>query len=186
MRAYTVVVRGRVGRRSEAILLIKRWGIDPNKLAIKPDESLRTIALYNPVLRFRTNVRVYRQRWPRWCVRTMCTLCMYVCVCVCIMCIRRAPSFSRLPPCAEVGDSEGGPKRGGAREVWGGENKLISLTQPAVTPPQHDINPKPRLSLFKLYESLRRRIRGGNFSLGGSLSVPLASPHSFDLVFPRW
>ena len=33
-RAYT-------GRRSEAILLIKRWGIDPNKLAIKPDESPR-------------------------------------------------------------------------------------------------------------------------------------------------
>lgn len=44
MWAYTVV-GGRVGRRSEAILLIKRWGIDPNKLAIKPDESLRTIAL---------------------------------------------------------------------------------------------------------------------------------------------
>jgi hypothetical protein len=44
--------------------------------------------------------------------------------------------------------------------VRGGENKLISLTQPAVTPPQHDINPKPRLSLFKLYESLRRRIGG--------------------------
>lgn len=33
-RAYT-------GRWSEAILLIKRWGIDPNKLAIKPDESPR-------------------------------------------------------------------------------------------------------------------------------------------------
>lgn len=179
MRAYTVVVRGRVGRRSEAILLIKRWGIDPNKLAIKPDESLRTIAHYNPVLRFRTNVRVYRRRWPGWCA-------YYVWECVYYVYIRRAPSFSRLPPCAEVGDPEEGPKRGGAREVWGGENKLISLTQPAVTPPQHDINPKPRLSLFKLYESLRRRIRGGNFSLGGSLSVPLASPHSFDLIFPRW
>lgn len=51
MWAYTVV-GGRVGRRSEAILLIKRWGIDPNKLAIKPDESLRTIARFNPVLRF--------------------------------------------------------------------------------------------------------------------------------------
>lgn len=38
--AYTIV-GGRVGRRSQAILLIKRWGIDPNKLAIKPDESLR-------------------------------------------------------------------------------------------------------------------------------------------------
>lgn len=94
--------------------------------------------------------------------------------------------FPSAALCREVGDSEGGPKRGGAREVWGGENKLISLTQPAVTPPQHDINPKPRLSLFKLYESLRRRIRGGNFSPGGSLSVPLASPHSFDLIFPRW
>lgn len=125
---------------------------------------------------------LYRRRWPGWCV--LAKECVFVCVC--IMCIRWAPSFSRLPPCAEVGDSEGGPKRGGAREVWGGENKLISLTQPAVTPPQHDINPKPRLSLFKLYESLRRRIGGGNFSLGGSLSVPLASPHSFDLIFPRW
>lgn len=39
-RAYTAV-GGRVGRRSEAILLIKRWGIDPNKLTIKPDESPR-------------------------------------------------------------------------------------------------------------------------------------------------
>lgn len=51
---------------------------------------------------------------------------------------------------------------------WGGENKLISLTQPAVTPPQHDINPKPRLSLFKLYESLRAPANRGNF-VGGSI-----------------
>lgn len=179
MRAYTVVVRGRVGRRSEAILLIKRWGIDPNKLAIKPDESLRTIAHHTTPFYVSAQMSV--------CISDgLDGVYSQECVCVCIMCIRGAPSFSRLPPCAEVGDSEGGPKRGGAREVWGGENKLISLTQPAVTPPQHDINPKPRLSLFKLYESLRRRIGGGNFSLGGSLSVPLASPHSFDLIFPRW
>lgn len=184
MRAYTVVVRGRVGRRSEAILLIKRWGIDPNKLAIKPDESLRTIAHHTTPFYVSAQMSVCISAKVAWMVCTRERVC--VCVCVCIMCIRWAPSFSRLPPCAEVGDSEGGPKRGGAREVWGGENKLISLTQPAVTPPQHDINPKPRLSLFKLYESLRRRIGGGNFSLGGSLSVPLASPHSFDLIFPRW
>ena len=59
------------------------------------------------------------------------------------------------------------PEQRRTKEGWcrprGGENKLISLTQPAVTPPQHDINPKPRLSLFKLYESLRRRI-GGTFA----------------------
>lgn len=180
MRAYTVVVRGRVGRRSEAILLIKRWGIDPNKLAIKPDESLRTIAHHT------TPFYVSAQMSVRISAKDGMYVFARVCMCRCIMCIRGAPSFSRLPPCAEVGDSEGGPKRGGAREVWGGENKLISLTQPAVTPPQHDINPKPRLSLFKLYESLRRRIGGGNFSLGGSPSVPLASPHSFHLIFPRW
>lgn len=53
-------------------------------------------------------------------------------------------------------------RRGVVPARWGGENKLISLTQPAVTPPQHDINPKPRLSLFKLYESLRWRIGGSS------------------------
>lgn len=51
-RAYTAV-GGRVGRRSEAILLIKRWGIDPNKLTIKPDESPRDRSRLNTVLRFR-------------------------------------------------------------------------------------------------------------------------------------
>lgn len=111
----------------------------------------------------------------------VCILCVLYAR-VCIMCIRRAPSFSRLPPCAEVGDSEGGPKRGGAREVWGGENKLISLTQPAVTPPQHDINPKPRLSLFKLYESLRRRIRGGN-SLWEALYPSLSLRHTLSISY---
>lgn len=68
----------------------------------------------------------------------------------------------------------------------GRENKLISLTQPAVTPPQHDINPKPRLSLFKLYESLRRRIGGregreGENFVGGS--IPLVSRSLFASLF---
>lgn len=83
-----------------------------------------------------------------------------------------------------MGDLEGGSKRGGARDA-GGENKLISLTQPAVTPPQHDINPKPRLSLFKLYESLCRRIEEGREKRTSweALSVFLSlSPHSFDLI----
>ena len=70
------------------------------------------------------------------------------------------PSFS-LPPSLALDEP---PEQRRTKEGWcwprGGENKLISLTQPAVTPPQHDINPKPRLSLFKLYESLRRRIGG--------------------------
>lgn len=77
------------------------------------------------------------------------------------------PLFPCLCRLAEAGET---PKEGRGRVVpmeWGGENKLISLTQPAVTPPQHDINPKPRLSLFKLYESLRAPANRGNF-VGGS------------------
>lgn len=96
--------------------------------------------------------------------------------------VRYTPSFSlstALPRQKIPKEGRGGM----VAHEWGGENKLISLTQPAVTPPQHDINPKPRLSLFKLYESLRRRIRGTSWE---ALSVPLASPHSFDLIFPRW
>lgn len=136
---------GRVGRRSEAILLIKRWGIDPNKLAIKPDESLRTIALQPRSLRFR--------KCPCVLAKVAATVARCVCLCACVYTIIRTTLLFPVCRLAEVGDPEGGPKRGGAREARGGENKLISLTQPAVTPPQHDINPKPRLSLFKLYES---------------------------------
>ena len=58
-RAYTPV-GGRVGRRSEAILLIKRWGIDPNKLTIKPDESPRDRA--STTFHVSANVSVYARR----------------------------------------------------------------------------------------------------------------------------
>lgn len=155
--------------------------------------SLSARSRFNPVLRFHKCPCVLR-RWPdRACVRACVKvsaagvrLSLYTCVYTHIH--TQHPLF---PVCrlVEVGDPEGGPKRGGARDA-GGENKLISLTQPAVTPPQHDINPKPRLSLFKLYESLCRRIGGENF-VGGSLSVLLSRPHfslslSLDLIFPRW
>lgn len=183
MWAYTVV-GGRVGRRSEAILLIKRWGIDPNKLAIKPDESLRTIAL-QPRSTFPQMSVCIARRWPSM---RLCVVCVRANVAVCL-CTRYTRTHTRteyplFPVCrlVEVGDPEGGPKRGGARDA-GGENKLISLTQPAVTPPQHDINPKPRLSLFKLYESLCRRI-GREGELRGRLSIHLSPVRSFSPPSP--
>lgn len=90
------------------------------------------------------------------------------------------PSFS-LPPSLALDEL---PEQRKSKEGWcrprGGENKLISLTQPAVTPPQHDINPKPRLSLFKLYESLRRRI-GATFAR--LLLLPLLLLTSFSGSF---
>lgn len=114
MRAYTVVGGGRVGRRSEAILLIKRWGIDPNKLAIKPDESLRTIALQP------------RFAFPQMsaCIGKEASLMVFACtyarhvarVYVYVYDIHPLFPVCRL---VEVGDSEGGPKRGGAREGEG-------------------------------------------------------------------
>lgn len=91
------------------------------------------------------------------------------------------PSFS-LPPCS----LDEPPEQRRTKEGWcrsrGGENKLISLTQPAVTPPQHDINPKPRLSLFKLYESLRLRRRIG----GTSRRLLLLLLPSFPLLSIFW
>lgn len=74
--AYTVV-GGRVGRRSEAILLIKRWGIDPNKLTIKPDESPRDRA--STTFYVSTNVSVYVRDYQ--CIRAS-TVFVYVPVCV--------------------------------------------------------------------------------------------------------
>lgn len=139
--------------------------------------SLSARSHFNPVSRF--------HKCPCVLARSG-GICLYVCSWCCTRIYVYVYDIHPLFPVyrlAEVGDSEGGPKRGGAREV-GRENKLISLTQPAVTPPQHDINPKPRLSLFKLYESLRRRIGGTSWEAPSR--VPLASPHSFDLIFPRW
>lgn len=115
MWAYTVVVGGRVGRRSEAILLIKRWGIDPNKLAIKPDESPHDRA--STPSDVSTNVRVCigkdgRVAFARTYARGVVRVYVYV--------YDIHPLF---PVCrlAEVGDSEGGPKRGGTREGGEGE-----------------------------------------------------------------
>lgn len=127
--------------------------------------------------------------WVSVCVLRACR-CAFVSTRVCTWYTHIHTEHPLFPVCrlAEVGDLEGGSKRGGARDA-GGENKLISLTQPAVTPPQHDINPKPRLSLFKLYESLCRRIEKGREKRTSweALSVFLSlSPHSFDLIFPRW
>lgn len=179
MEAYTVV-GGRVGRRSEAILLIKRWGIDPNKLAIKPDESLRTIALQPRSLPFpQMSVCIGEGGGRVVCLSVRVRLCVCVCMCTIIRTTLSLFPVCRLSP--RGGRPEGGPKRGGAREARGGENKLISLTQPAVTPPQHDINPKPRLSLFKLYESSTPANRG-NF-VGGSLSVPLVLHLTLSILY---
>lgn len=138
-----------------------------------------------------TNVRVYcKGGLPlRRCVFVCMPVCVRFYTCVYMIYTHIYTEHPLFPVCrlAEVGDPEGGSKRGGARDA-GGENKLISLTQPAVTPPQHDINPKPWLSLFKLYESLCRQIGEGEELCGRlCLSVFLSlSPHSFDLIFPRW
>lgn len=170
--AYTVV-GGRVGRRSEAILLIKRWGIDPNKLTIKPDESPRDRA--STTFYVSTNVSVYVRDYQ--CIRASTVfvyvpVCVYVRVYVCMSTTLFRPTL--FFPSTVALDEPWEQRR--TEEGWcrprGGENKLISLTQPAVTPPQHDINPKPRLSLFKLYESLCRRIGATS---GWLLLLPLAS-----------
>lgn len=108
---------------------------------------------------------------------------MYYVLRVCVLCVYvEHPLFPvcRLVPRWETPKKD---RRGVVPARWRGENKLISLTQPAVTPPQHDINPKPRLSLFKLYESLRRRIRGGN-SLWEALYPSLSFRHTLSFHIP--
>lgn len=107
-------------------------------------------------------------------------LCVYVRVYVCMSTTLFRPTL--FFPSTVALDEPWEQRR--TKEGWcrprGGENKLISLTQPAVTPPQHDINPKPRLSLFKLYESLCRRIGATS---GWLLLLPLASSYLSLLPF---
>lgn len=116
------------------------------------------------------------------CIAAKVILCMAWCGVTVPVRVRYTPSFSlsaALPRQETPKEDQGGV----VLTEWGGENKLISLTQPAVTPPQHDINPKPRLSLFKLYESLRRgksgELRG---RLYPSLSLCLTLSISYSLV----
>lgn len=138
--------------------------------------SLSARSHFNPVLRFRKCPCVSARNGPGGVVSLSVCARARVCSRVYYIYTMYTLFFPSLPSCAEVGETPKEVQKGGVAPARRGrENKLISLTQPAVTPPQHDINPKPRLSLFKLYESLRRARGSRGTSWEVLCSIPLAS-----------